>query len=195
VDVEAGVVAADVWTTVVVWAGTVTVSVWAGAVTVSVWAGAVTVSVPAGAVTVSVWAGAVTVSVIAGAVTVSVRAGVVTVSVIVDVVISAVVPVSVADPASDVVVPDASDSVVPLLLVVLGGLVDVVRVCVTLPATLWTFPEPHALTPSTAARRPAVAAHRLRLVISVLHPTPRLTTTTGSRSPESRHHPFGVSRR
>jgi hypothetical protein len=144
VDVEAGVVAVDVWTTVVVGAGAVTVSVTAGSVTVSVTAGSVTVSVTAGAVTVSV------------------RAGSVTVSVLVGVVICPTVPASDADP-----LVDSLAVVVASLLVAAEVLVEMVCVRVRSLATRLAFPEPHPATPRSTARTAAFAAHPLRLAIEV----------------------------
>jgi hypothetical protein len=160
VDVEAGVVAVDVWTTVVVGAGAVTVSVTAGEVTVSVTAGAVTVSVTAGSVTVSV---------------------------LVSVVICATVPASVADPLVDslavvVAVGDVCGDVVGTvasLLVAADVLVEVVCVRVRLLATRLAFPEPHPATPRSTARTAAFAAHPVRLAIEV-----------GILPARSAHHPF-----
>ena len=148
-DVVAGVLVVEWWTTVAVCAGAVTVSVRAGVVTVWVRAGSVTVSVCAGSVTV-----------------------------LVGVVFCATVPVSRLDPlAESVAVVVALDDVsvravvgVALLFVVADGLVDAVRVCATLLATLWTFPEPHPATATRTATSAAFVGHPLRSVIEFRMP-------------------------
>jgi hypothetical protein len=95
------------------------------------------------------------------------------VTVSVGVVFCATVPVSRLDPLDEsvavvVALDDVSDRAVvgvALLFVVADGLVDAVRVCVTLLATLWTFPEPHPATATRTATSAAFAGHPLRSVI------------------------------
>lgn len=126
--------------------------------------------------TVAVCAGAVTVSVRAGVVTVWVRAG--SVTVLVGVVFCATVPLSRLDPLDEpVAVVVALDDVsgpavvgVALVFVVADGLVDAVRVCATLLATLWTFPEPHPATAMRTATSAAFVGHPLRSVIEFRMP-------------------------